>query len=75
MPTLPTDCLLWHILHQFNTLHNNGLYHMDLDLRHIYWDEDAQSIQIIGDWGDFSRPFGYQEFIGRKLKHGGRNIT
>jgi serine/threonine protein kinase len=73
MPTPQRIELLWNILHQFNTLHNNGLYHTDLDLRHIYWDEDAQSIQII-DWGGgfFHDPSDPSEFIGRKLKHGGK---
>jgi len=65
--------LLWHILQQFTTLHNNGLYHTDVDLRHIYWDEDAQSIQII-DWGGgfFHDPSEPSEFTGKKLKHGGK---
>ena len=34
MPT-PQRIELFNILHQFDTLHNNGIYHTDLDLRHI----------------------------------------
>ena len=73
MPTPQRIELLWNILHQFDTLHNNGIYHTDLDLRHIYWDEDAQSIQII-DWGGgfFHDPSDPSEFTGKKLKHGGK---
>jgi serine/threonine protein kinase len=73
MPTSQRIELLWNIFNQFNLLHTHGLYHTDLDLRHIYWDEEAQSIQII-DWGGgfYHDPSDSSEFIGRKLKHGGK---
>ena len=65
--------ILWHIFQKFHVLHTNGLYHTDLDLHHIYWDDDVQSIQII-DWGGgfFREPSGPGEDFGKKLKHGGK---
>jgi len=73
MPTSKRIEVLWNIFNHFNVLHKHGLYHTDLDLHHIFWDEDTQSIQII-DWGGgfFSDPSVTGESDGRKLKHGGK---
>lgn len=42
--------VLTHFFKTLQTLHENGIYHCDLDLRHVYWDADSQKINII-DWG------------------------
>jgi serine/threonine protein kinase len=72
MPTPQRIELLKLIFERFNLLHSHGMFHTDVDLHHIYWDERARTVHII-DWGGgFYQAPSDDTAPGRTLKHGGK---
>jgi serine/threonine protein kinase len=42
--------VLTHFFEALIALHERGIYHCDLDLHHVYWEEHSKKIHLI-DWG------------------------
>jgi serine/threonine protein kinase len=42
--------VLTHFFEALIALHERGIYHCDLDLHHVYWEEHSKKINLI-DWG------------------------